>query len=87
MGEGAALDDIARLRWQCRRGLLELDYLLEGFLDQKYAALSDEDKLRFITLLGYTDPDLQAWLINNEPVHDAEMAPIIAMLKTVRFDP
>jgi antitoxin CptB len=55
-----------RLRWQCRRGLLELDYLLETYLDHAYSALSKEDKALFEDILKNHDPDLQSWLLSGE---------------------
>ena len=29
--------DETRLRWQCRRGMLELDLMLETFVEKRYA--------------------------------------------------
>ena len=41
------LDSKARLRWACRRGMLELDVLFRPFVDEAYDDLSDEDKFIF----------------------------------------
>jgi antitoxin CptB len=46
------------LRWQCRRGMLELDLLLNEFLDDSYPLLSDEYKNQFDVLLDYPDQTL-----------------------------
>ena len=46
------------LRWQCRRGMLELDILLNSFLDEKYQQLSMEEKNQFKNLLDYPDQTL-----------------------------
>jgi antitoxin CptB len=54
---------MARLRWQCRRGLLELDLLFETFLQHGYGQLDAEQRLLFVKLLEQPDPDLQAWLM------------------------
>ena len=52
-----------RLKWKCRRGLLELDLVLERFLQQKAASL-DARSLDLLTeLLEYQDNDL--WDIVN----------------------
>lgn len=37
-------ENLSRLRWQCRRGMLELDELLEGFLNKTYVNMSAEQK-------------------------------------------
>ena len=45
-------EKIKRLRWQCRRGMLELDLLLGAFLDQYYLNLSIfKSSLQYILLL------------------------------------
>ena len=51
-----------RLRWQCRRGLLELDLLFTRFLDNRYAQLTGPEKTSFQTLLKQSDHNLLAWL-------------------------
>lgn len=55
-----------RLRWQCRRGLLELDFLLETYLDHAWPILSKPDKALFEELLSNHDPDLQSWLLGDQ---------------------
>jgi antitoxin CptB len=47
-----------RVRWHCRRGLLELDLVLSKFLNMRYATLSDAQKAVFMELLTYADNDL-----------------------------
>ena len=39
--------DSNRLRWAARRGMLELDLLLNGFLDHGYARLTPEQQTVF----------------------------------------
>lgn len=55
--------DHSRLRWQCRRGLLELDILLGEFLEKHYADLPEEQQLQFQKLLNCHDQDILAWLM------------------------
>lgn len=50
------------IRWRCRRGLLELDTLLNHFLDTHYTTLSDQEKSLFEQLLETPDPVLLLWL-------------------------
>ncbi len=47
--------ELARLRWQCRRGMLELDAMLGSFLDKYFSQLTDKEKSAFYTLLNYPD--------------------------------
>ena len=43
------------LRWRCRRGMLELDILLNQFLDHAYTATNKEEKNTFDQMLDYPD--------------------------------
>ena len=55
-------ETLRRLRWQCRRGLLELDILFLCFLNQKYSALSVDEQGAFQRLLAQPDQTLLAWV-------------------------
>ena len=61
---------LARLRWQCRRGMLELDILLVAFSERHYESLSSEDQLTFIELLTFPDQVLYQWLIGSVEPED-----------------
>ena len=52
-----------RLRWQCRRGMKELDQLLGGYLDDGYEVASEYDKAAFCALLELSDPELVGYLL------------------------
>jgi antitoxin CptB len=52
-----------RLKWKCRRGLLELDLVLERFLESKAASLDGDSLALLDELLDYQDNDL--WDIVN----------------------
>jgi len=47
-----------RTRWRCRRGLLELDLVLEGFLARGYGRLDAGQRRLFDELLEQPDNDL-----------------------------
>ncbi len=55
--------DIDRLRWQCRRGMLELDEILLAYLDREYRQASSADQSAFRRLLAIEDPILNQWLL------------------------
>ena len=52
-----------KIRWMCRRGMLELDLLLKNFLDSQYEKLDVSDKKIFIELLAEEDTLLWDWLV------------------------
>jgi antitoxin CptB len=53
---------LARLRWRARRGTRELDRLLGWWLDERFEAAGEEERLRFAALLERADPELWEWL-------------------------
>jgi len=55
------MSELARLTWRCRRGVRELDLLLQGFLTNEYPRLSPQDKHRFAEMLEAQDPVLLDW--------------------------
>ena len=44
----------------------ELDVLLVGYLDRRYAQAPDREKAAFRTLLELSDPELMSYLLQNE---------------------
>ncbi|MBI2313477.1 MAG: succinate dehydrogenase assembly factor 2 [Betaproteobacteria bacterium] len=52
------MKELERIRWRCRRGLLELDLVLMRFLDAHYEGLSEADRRALAELLDYPDVDL-----------------------------
>ena len=78
---GFRTDDDARLRWRCRRGMHELDGVLEAFLAGSFAALSDADKSRFAAILDLPDPDLYAYLAKRMEHPDPRSATLIARIR------
>lgn len=58
--------DHRRLRWRCRRGLLELDLILGNFLDCGYGQLTTGEQLVFDRLLSLPDPVLLAYFQGQE---------------------
>ncbi|WP_298137987.1 succinate dehydrogenase assembly factor 2 [Acidiferrobacter sp.] len=52
----------AAVRWRCRRGLLELDLALAGFLEEGYGRLSPSGQALFAELLAESDADLWGWI-------------------------
>ena len=67
--------------WQCRRGMLELDLLLNNFVDKKVESLSSEQKQTFELLLSYPDQTLLDLLLGNTVSSDKE---IVALVKSIR---
>jgi antitoxin CptB len=69
------------LAWRCRRGMLELDLILQGFLELCYARLSLEEIQALESLLQCTDPELYAWLMGHDSPQDNELKKIVAIIR------
>ena len=54
---------LARTKWACRRGMLELDCIFNDFLKSGYEQLTESQKDDFLVFLGNIDPDLYSWLM------------------------
>ena len=71
-------EEINRMRWASRRGMLELDLVLEPFVVGRYCALDEVDRLRFQQLLRCEDQDLFAWFLRRERPDDEELRAIVS---------
>ena len=70
-----------RLRWQCRRGMLELDYLLNRFMDQGYQALDEGERQLFARILDFEDQLLLDWVMRHAIPSDPKIALIIEKIR------
>lgn len=73
--------ELSRLRWQCRRGMLELDLFLQGFLDKEYLQLNDEDKITFERLLETPDQMLLDYLMGRVIPYDKDIADVAKQVR------
>lgn len=71
-----------RLRWRCRRGMRELDQLLDWYLDTRYSSASEEARMAFAELLEQPDPELWHWLQGHGAPTDARWQIIIDEIRT-----
>ena len=55
IAENMTAEEVRRLSWRCRRGLLELDIVLQRFSENHLATLSTEELLAFDSLLDLPD--------------------------------
>lgn len=77
------LPSTAKLKWQCRRGMLELDLLFDQFLENHYELLDEKEKIAFVELLKHNDQDLQQWLLNKSSPSDKGLLGIISRINSM----
>ncbi len=80
---GPADEEIRRLRWQCRRGMLELDHLLMRFLDVGYQDLDATRRAEFTALLGQQDQDLSDWFMSRKVPEDPRVRDLVRHIVAV----
>jgi antitoxin CptB len=73
--------ELRRLRWRCRRGLLENDLVLARFLDRHGANLDPGARAALGELLELPDPELWALVSGQRECEDERLAAIVAMLR------
>jgi antitoxin CptB len=74
--------DIARLRWRCRRGMRELDAVLQSFAESSLATLDRADLARFERILELPDPELFAYLTGRNAPADLDIARLIERVRS-----
>jgi antitoxin CptB len=52
------MSEFDRIRWHCRRGMLELDLALNAFLERHFHGLDGSEVDAFRELLEYADSEL-----------------------------
>ena len=76
-----------RLLWASRRGMLELDLILQPFTQNHYDSLEESDQLRYETLLECEDQNLFLWLMNREQAKDPDPQRIVQIIRDSRTKP
>ncbi|HEU0196820.1 MAG TPA: succinate dehydrogenase assembly factor 2 [Nevskiaceae bacterium] len=69
-----------KLRWRCRRGMKELDVLLERYLAQRLAHADGVERAAFRRLLEIDDPTLWHWFSGGS-VADPALAQIVGHIR------
>jgi antitoxin CptB len=73
--------ELDRIRWRCRRGLLELDIVLGRFIEQRYATMDDEQRFIFDELTDLPDTELWDLITGNKELAHAHQREVLEWLK------
>ncbi|HSD74495.1 MAG TPA: succinate dehydrogenase assembly factor 2 [Steroidobacteraceae bacterium] len=73
-----------RLAWQCRRGMRELDEVLEHYLANRYAIADLCEQRAFAKLLELPDPALYACLMGDSIPEDPDARRVVEHLARTR---
>jgi antitoxin CptB len=75
------MKELERARWRCRRGLLELDIVLQRFMDKHYQQLSETELQQLATLLDLSDNDLWDMITTRKEPENASLWPVLRLLQ------
>jgi antitoxin CptB len=75
--------ELERARWRCRRGLLELDIVLQRFMDEHYARLDETELRQFEMLLDLSDNDLWEMIALRKETENRSLQPVLHLLQTI----
>ncbi|GMQ89612.1 MAG: succinate dehydrogenase assembly factor 2 [Gammaproteobacteria bacterium] len=76
------MNELARVRWKCRRGMLELDLLLKAFLELGYQGLDGPGQQRFDAMLDYPDAVLLEWFMGRIRPTDKDVAQLVEKIRS-----
>ena len=71
----------ARLAWLSRRGIKELDLVLQGFLQDGYADATAVEQQAFAALLEYQDPEILDRIFHGVEDEDTAIAALVQRLR------
>lgn len=70
-----------RLRWACRRGMLELDLILLPFFENQFSQLSTTEQQAFVALLAEADQDIYAQILGFQPCSNPQFETILTRIR------
>ena len=86
--QAAALIDeraLSKLRWRCRRGLLENDLFIERFFARHAKTLNEDQARGLLTLMDLSDNDLLDLLLKRvEPTGELAREDVMQVLRLLR---
>lgn len=69
-----------RIKWACRRGMLELDLIFESYVLERFPHASPEEQALFVEFLTSADQDLFDWLLNKKEPENPKFNQMIKIL-------
>ncbi len=72
---------LALARWRSRRGMLELDFFLVGFAEERLPQLGPAEQDAYFALLACEDIDIHAWLTGRGAPAESRLRAIVASIR------
>ncbi len=77
------MKEMERVRWRCRRGMLELDIVLGRFIEAHFAGLDAAQREAFDTLLNV--PDAALWDMitgRDDAAHAGALSDVLQLIRS-----
>lgn len=75
--------ELQKLRWRSRRGMRELDQLMERYLARRWLEADDAERAVFDRLLACEDDRLWRWFLGYETAEDADLHAIVERIRAL----
>lgn len=75
------LSSFSMTKWKCRRGMLELDILLNQFVEKEYETLSEDQVVVLGMMLDYPDQVLYDLLLEKMNTSDQSVSELVSMIR------
>jgi|APSaa5957512535_1039671.scaffolds.fasta_scaffold381513_2 antitoxin CptB len=75
------MSELSRLRWRCRRGIKEMDIVLQQFLEQRYPKLSSQQQANFNHILDESDLDIMDWILGRSAPEHSDYDELIGLFR------
>jgi succinate dehydrogenase flavin-adding protein (antitoxin of CptAB toxin-antitoxin module) len=79
--------ELERIRWHCRRGMLELDLVLNAFVQRHLATLTPRELDTFRGILERPDPELLDLVMAHTDPEDTAERELIRLMRAVTTSP
>ena len=72
----------SKIKWHCRRGMLELDLFFDNFIKFELDKMSDAECENFDNFLKTPDTVLYAWFMGNSEPEDMESLKFVKIVRS-----
>lgn len=75
--------ELSKLRWRCRRGMQEMDIMLQRYLERCYGQAEEAEQQAFAALLDTEDDQLWDWLIGRAQPGEPSLAQVVDQIRAL----
>lgn len=77
------MQNLNKLRWQCRRGKLELDWFLGHYLETQFCSATPHERQLFLQLLVLEDVELLPYFMGDKIPEQQDLAELVNKIRNL----